>query len=411
MIGDALVSAAFVSYIGPFNSTFRKDLWETQWLGDILAKQIPFTEGVDPLGVLSTEAAQAIWKGQGLPADRVSLENAAIVNSCSRYPLMIDPQLQGIKWIKGKEGSEMMSITLTQDKWQKRVEHALSNGICLMIEAISESIDSLLDPLLSRQFVKRGKNFMVKMGSEEIDMMPTFKLYLQTKLINPHYKPETAAQCTIINFIVTESGLEDQLLAMVVRVEKPDLEQTKDELVNKQNQFLVTLDKLESDLLKNLAGADPDTILTNISLIESLEVTKATSTEIQRQQVEAKQTEITINNLREIYRRVAAEGSTLYFLLIQLCVVDHMYQYSLESFQTFFFRAIEETELNDDEEKRVLDLRSSIRMTIYKWVQRGLFVRHKQIFLTQLTFRLMQLSIIDGAEYDPLKMNFLIFCP
>jgi dynein heavy chain len=103
---------------------------------------------------------------------------------------------------------------------------------------------------------------------------------------------------------------------MVVRVEQPDLEQTKEELVNKQNQFITTLAQLESDLLKNLSEADPNTILTNISLIESLEVTKATSTEIQRQQIEAKQTEITINNLREIYRRVAAEGATLYFLLI-----------------------------------------------------------------------------------------------
>jgi hypothetical protein len=71
---------------------------------------------------------------------------------------------------------------------------------------------------------------------------------------------------------------------MVVRVEKPDLEQTKEELVNKQNQFITTLAQLESELLKKLSDADPNTILTNISLIESLEVTKATSTEIQRQQ-------------------------------------------------------------------------------------------------------------------------------
>lgn len=295
MIGNALVSAAFVSYIGPFNSKFRQDLWANQWINDMIAKKIPFTEGVDPLGVLSTESAQAVWKSQGLPADRVSLENAAIVVSCKRYPLIIDPQLQGIKWIKGKEGSEMLVITLSQDKWAKRVEHALSNGLVLMIESIGENIDSLLDPLLSRQFVKKGKGQTVKIGSEDIDMMPTFKLYLQTKLINPHYKPETAAQCTIINFIVTESGLEDQLLAMVVRVEKPDLEQTKEELVNKQNMFITTLAQLESDLLRNLSDADPNTILTNISLIESLEVTKATSTEIQRQQNEAKITEATIN--------------------------------------------------------------------------------------------------------------------
>jgi dynein heavy chain len=56
-------------------------------------RKIPFTEGVDPLGVLSTDSAQAVWKTQGLPADRVSLENAAIVVSCKRYPLIIDPQL------------------------------------------------------------------------------------------------------------------------------------------------------------------------------------------------------------------------------------------------------------------------------------------------------------------------------
>jgi dynein heavy chain len=87
----------------------------------------------------------------------------------------------------------------------------------------------------------------------------------------------------------------------------------------------VTLAKLESDLLKNLAEADPDTILTNITLIESLETTKATSTEIQRQQLEAKETEKNINLMRENYRRVAAEGATLYFLLITLNVVDHMY--------------------------------------------------------------------------------------
>lgn len=111
-------------------------------------------------------------------------------------------------------------------------------------------------------------------------MHNSFKLYLQTKLINPHYKPETAAQCTIINFIVTEGGLEDQLLAMVVRVEKPDLEQTKEELVNKQNAFQIELAKLEDELLKNLSDADPATILQNKDLIESLEVTKKTSTEI-----------------------------------------------------------------------------------------------------------------------------------
>ena len=65
------------------------------------------------------------------------------------------------------------------------------------------------------------------MGDKEIEYHPKFKLILQTKLANPHYKPELQAQCSLINFTVTRDGLEDQLLAEVVKAERPDLEETK----------------------------------------------------------------------------------------------------------------------------------------------------------------------------------------
>ena len=55
---------------------------------------------------------------------------------------------------------------------------------------------------------------------------------------------------------------------MVVKVEKPDLEQTKEDLVSKQNEFMITLAELESSLLKSLSDADPATILQNFALIE-----------------------------------------------------------------------------------------------------------------------------------------------
>ena len=53
------------------------------------------------------------------------------------------------------------------------------------------------------------------------------KFVVQTKLANPHYKPEMQAQATLINFTVTRDGLEEQLLAEVVATERPDLEKTK----------------------------------------------------------------------------------------------------------------------------------------------------------------------------------------
>ena len=279
-----------------------------------------------------------------------------------------------------------------------------------MIDGIGQEIDAVLDPLLSRQFIKKGKMLLVKLGAEEVEVANSFKLYLQTKLINPHYKPETAAQCTIVNFIVTESGLEDQLLAMVVRVEKPELEAKKENLTKEQQDFIIQLAQLEADLLHKLVSADPETILENVALIEQLEVTKETSTIIQEKQVQAKVTEKEINESRESYRPVAAEGAMLYFLLIQLWIIDHMYQYSLESFQNFFFKAIEKTEECEETEQRVNMLILMIRIVIYQWVSRGLFERHKQIFLSQLTFRLMQKKIVD-VNYTPQQMSFLINCP
>jgi dynein heavy chain len=110
MIGNALLASAFVSYIGPFNYIFRAKLWKDEWIPDITEKTIPITLGIDPLEVLANAADQAVWKTEGLPADRVSLENAAVVVSCNRYPLIIDPQLQGQKWIRGREGAEMVAI-------------------------------------------------------------------------------------------------------------------------------------------------------------------------------------------------------------------------------------------------------------------------------------------------------------
>ena len=39
-----------------------------------------------------------------------------------------------------------------------------------------------------------------------------FKFYLTTKLRNPHYLPEVVVKVTLLNFMITDVGLQDQLL-------------------------------------------------------------------------------------------------------------------------------------------------------------------------------------------------------
>merc|ERR1719502_2474674 len=179
---------------------------------------------------------------------------------------MIDPQLQGVKWIKQRIGEDLTIVQFTMNQWLSKVVFSINMGGTLLIESVGSEIDAILEPLLSRAVIRRGRSAMIiKIGGEEIDYDPKFQLLLQSKLPNPHYRPEISAQCTIINFIVTPEGLEDQILAMVVNVEQPELEQQKQELVRKQNEFKVTLAQLEDDLLAQLSAADPATILYNLA--------------------------------------------------------------------------------------------------------------------------------------------------
>merc|ERR1719355_378145 len=148
-----------------------------------------------------------------------------------------------------------------------------------MIENMSETIEAVVMPVVSRNTIKRGKNRLIKLGDKEINFNPNFKLFMQTKLSNPHYPPEVQAECTVINFTVTEDGLEDQLLFLVVRLERPDLAKKKSELITQQNEFKVTLAQLEALLLEKLANAEGD-ILEDTELILSLEDAKKTSDEV-----------------------------------------------------------------------------------------------------------------------------------
>ena len=81
--------------------------------------------------------------------------------------------------------------------------------------------------------------------------------------------------------------------------------------------------------------------MSDIPLIEGLEATKLAAKEIAAAVAEGKKTEIDINLAREIYRPVASEGAMLYFLLTKLCGIEHMYQYSLDSFVSYFYKSIE----------------------------------------------------------------------
>lgn len=96
------------------------------------------------------------------------------------------------------------------------------------MENCGEELDPAIEPLLQKQIVKKGAALTIKIGDSIIDYAKDFKFYLCTKLRNPHYLPEVSTKVTLLNFMITYEGLTDQLLAIVVAKENPDLETKKE---------------------------------------------------------------------------------------------------------------------------------------------------------------------------------------
>lgn len=88
--------------------------------------------------------------------------------------------LQGIKWVKKRYAENLIVVRLGQKGYLDRIEHAIMSGDVVLIENIEESIDPILDPLLGRNLIKKGR--YIKMGDKEVEYNKAFKLILQTKV-------------------------------------------------------------------------------------------------------------------------------------------------------------------------------------------------------------------------------------
>ncbi|KAM7382161.1 hypothetical protein PAMA_012837 [Pampus argenteus] len=406
LCGDVLLITAFISYLGYFTKRYRLQLMDNTWRPYLsqLKVPIPVTPDLDPLTMLMDDADIAAWQNEGLPADRMSTENATILTSCQRWPLMVDPQLQGIKWIKNKYGENLRVIRIGQKGYLDAIERALAEGDVVLIENLEETLDPVLGPLLGRETIKKGR--CIKIGDKECEYNPSFRLILHTKLASPHYQPELQAQCTLINFTVTRDGLEDQLLAAVVSMERPDLEQLKSDLTKQQNGFKITLKTLEDNLLSRLSSASGD-FLGDTELVENLETTKRTAAEIEEKVKEAKVTEAKINEAREHYRPAAARASLLYFIMNDLNKIHPMYQFSLKAFSVVFQKAVLKAEPDEALKQRVSNLIDSITSSVFQYTTRGLFECDKLTYIAQLAFQILLMN----KEINPAELDFLLRYP
>ena len=310
LVGDCLVASAFLSYTGAFNFDMRQELMKDTWEVDLLSKSMPMSSPFKLEALLTSDVEKAVWAGSGLPQDELSVQNGILTTRSSRYPLCIDPQQQAVAWVKKKESKNNLKVsTFNEADFLKHLEIAVNLGFSYLFENVDEYIDPIIDPVLEKNIVTTGASRTVRIGDKAVEWDDSFKLYLTSKLSNPHYGPETFGKASIINFSVTIAGLEDQMLNEVVAVERADLAAQRSQLVVEVAELSGTLKELEDVLLYELANATGN-ILDNTELISTLEKTKTKAVEIGDKLVEARATGEEIDIACASYRPVAKRGAT-----------------------------------------------------------------------------------------------------
>lgn len=401
LIGDALLSSAFVSYLGAFTAQYRATITE-DWFKFLNEKNIKYSTGFS----LSASAGKAEsireWLVQGLPSDEFSIDNAVIASNARRWPLFIDPQGQAMNWIKNMESSNergFMVIKATDPNLIRSLEKGIQMGAAVILEKLGQEIDPALEPLLTKQIFKVGGILSISIGDNPITYHEGFRFYMTTSLDNPNYLPEVQTKVTLINFMITPKGLDDQLLGIVVRAEREDLEKKKEELaiesVKNQNQ----LSKIEDEILTMLA--ETADILADDTAVNMLSNSKRTSDNIKLQQQQAERILNDINANRDKYKPVAKSASTLFFVVSEMMYVDPMYQFSLQWFNDLFLTCIKESSKTGD---RITNLIEHFKYSLYVMVSRSFFEKDKLLFSFLMCIAIMK----NEGKIDPDEWRFLL---
>jgi len=317
------------------------------------------------------------------------VQNGVITMVAPKFPLCIDPQQQANNWIKNMFDNLTVK-SLNDSDFMKHLELAIQFGKPFLFENIDTELDPMLDPVLEKNVVREGGGLVIQLGDKKVTWDENFRLFFTSKLANPAYTPEVMGKVSLINYGVTLDGLANQLLNVVVKHERPDLEEQFKVLVQDMSENSQLIVKLEDSLLKELSDSTGD-ILENEELIATLDETKTKAVEIQGKLEEAQFTKTEIDKARNVYKPAAARGSILYFAASGLSMVNSMYEISLDSFLTNFITALAGAKRDVVLENRLRNLIDSTTRNTYDYTCTGIFERHKLTFSFRLTC-----MVLDG---------------
>lgn len=160
-------------------------------------------------------------------------------------------------------------------------------------------------------------------------------------------------------------------------------------------------------MLAALSGNTVDELLSTDDLINTLADSQKTSSEISTRQAESKVTEAEIDVKREGFRPIAFRAQLLFFCIVDLNIINDMYQYSLQWFQNLFRSSVANSEQTEVVLDRIQILNDYFTYALYQNVCRSLFEIDKLLF----SFLLCTKVLFGNNEIDMAEWRFFLAGP
>jgi dynein heavy chain 1 len=403
IVGDVLLSAAFLAYGGYFDQQYREILLN-KWTSHLVNANIQFKQELSLTEYLSSADDRLSWQENSLPADDLCTENAIMLKRFNRYPLVIDPSGQASAFLMNEYKDRKIGVTsFLDDSFIKNLESALRFGNPLLIQDV-EHLDPILNAVLNKELRRTGGRVLIRLGGQDIDFSPSFTLFLSTRDPSVNFPPDVCSRVTFVNFTVTRGSLQSQCLNQVLKVERPDTDKKRTDLIKLQGEFKLKLRHLEKSLLQAL-NESKGNILDDAVVLNTLETLKKEAAEITQK---VQETESIMQEVEEVtaqYTPLAQACSSVFFVMEQMNLLHHFYQFSLEYFYEIFqFILHENPNLKDvtDTNARLDILKRDLFNVSFKRVSRSLmhedYVTYA-ILLSQIKMRGSP-NAIDETEYD-----------
>ncbi|MPC11959.1 Dynein heavy chain 2, axonemal [Portunus trituberculatus] len=330
IFGDAVLAAAYVTYLGDATHTARGEVM-ARWQEKMEELCLFHTAERNVLDVLAPLHARVRWHEQGLPLDAFSLENAAIICYSSLPQLILDPHHVLEQWIRN--WSDTTEVDLEKSDYLQKLEDLLQSGsTCLIVQEELALPTSVLQVLEMERHVRDGKNVLL-VGDTELQVHDNFRMLILLTSREPEITSNMRSLANVVSMQSQQEGLEVLLTSRVASHYQPDLVESlkKNEwdLLDREKQLAE-----QEETIRTLMSRFDDDVLEENTLMEQLQTACSRASDAKRKCNDLRKSLDAAKEGNATYRKIAGLLTRLYLIVERFPRLQPSLELGLEHLST-----------------------------------------------------------------------------